>query len=223
MEVPQTVERVILARSTGSRPPHTVLLIAASALGRRFDLPLLEGVSGERRGAADGLTSCSASTSCTSAPLASAGVPVQARADSGDRLPDGPHPAAAELHQKAARWLEDHYADNQDEVVRLARPPLARGRRRGQGDRVPHAGRRKARQEYALDEAIEHYRALLPLLEARGERQEIALVLFKLALALHTAMRFAESNETYQRAFENWTPPRDAGRSAGGNAEDGTS
>ena len=65
----------------------------------------------------------------------------------------------------------------------------------------------KARLEYALDEAIEHYRDLLPLLERRGERQEIALVLFKLALALHTSLRFAEANETYQRAFEHWTPP----------------
>src|SRR6185437_8677449 len=65
----------------------------------------------------------------------------------------------------------------------------------------------KARLEYALDEAIEHYRDLLPLLERRGERQEIALVLFKLALALHTSLRFAEANEAYQRAFAHWTPP----------------
>src|SRR5205085_3050538 len=65
----------------------------------------------------------------------------------------------------------------------------------------------KARQEYALDEAIEHYRDLLPLLERRGETREVALVLFKLALALHTSLRFAEANETYRRAFEHWTPP----------------
>jgi hypothetical protein len=31
-------------------------------------------------------------------------------------------------------------------------------------------------------------------------------VLFKLALALHMSLRFAEANETYQRAFEHWTP-----------------
>src|SRR3954451_19131885 len=65
----------------------------------------------------------------------------------------------------------------------------------------------RARQEWALDEAVEHYRALLPLLEARGERQEMALALFKLALALHTDLRFAEANDAYQRAFELWTPP----------------
>ena len=35
----------------------------------------------------------------------------------------------------------------------------------------------------------------------------MALVLFKLALALHTSLRFAEANDAYQRAFELWTPP----------------
>src|SRR5439155_26304315 len=59
---------------------------------------------------------------------------------------------------------------------------------------------------YALDEALGHYRALLPLLERRGQDQEIAQVLFKLALALHTSLRFAEANEAYQRAFRCWTP-----------------
>ncbi len=65
----------------------------------------------------------------------------------------------------------------------------------------------RARLDYALDEAIGHYRELLPILERRGERGEVALVLFKLALALHVSLRFEEANETYQRAFEFWTPP----------------
>jgi oligopeptide transport system substrate-binding protein len=68
----------------------------------------------------------------------------------------------------------------------------------------------QAREEHALDEAIEHYRDLLPLLERRGERQEMALVLFKLALALHMALRFGEANEAYQRAFAHWTAPEPA-------------
>jgi ABC-type transport system substrate-binding protein len=65
----------------------------------------------------------------------------------------------------------------------------------------------RARQDYALDVAIGHYRELLPILERRGERREIALVLFKLALALHMSLRFKEANETYQRAFPYWSPP----------------
>src|ERR1041385_9102743 len=65
----------------------------------------------------------------------------------------------------------------------------------------------KARQDYALDEAIEYYEQLLPLLERRGESQAVALVLFKLALALHTSLRYAEANSAYQRAFDHWQPP----------------
>ena len=32
-------------------------------------------------------------------------------------------------------------------------------------------------------------------------------MLFKLALALHMSLRFAEANDAYQRAFDRWTPP----------------
>ena len=113
-----------------------------------------------------------------------------------------------QLHRRAAEWLEERYSERDVRGARPARVSLAAGR--GRGRRRPsyllRAGD-KARLEYALDEAIEHYRDLLPLLERRGERQEIALVLFKLALALHTSLRFAEANEAYQRAFDHWTPP----------------
>ena len=209
VEVPPTVERVILARVDRLAPSTHELLIAASVLGRQFNLPLLAGVSGNGDALRSGLSE-----------LQRLDVVREAR-----RWPQPEYqfkhaliqetvyrtvltPRRAELHQKAAQWLEEQYADNQDEVYGLlAHHWLAADDEDKAIVYLTRAGD-KARQEYALDEAIQHYRALLPLLEARGARQEIALVLFKLALALHTAMRFAESNETYQRAFENWTPPR---------------
>ncbi len=90
-----------------------------------------------------------------------------------------------------------------DEVAGVARAPLAGGRGRGQGGRVPHqrrrpraAGVRARRGDRALP------RARSRSSERRGERREMALVLFKLALALHMSLRFAEANDTYQRAFE---------------------
>jgi oligopeptide transport system substrate-binding protein len=111
------------------------------------------------------------------------------------------------LHRRAAEWLEERYAGREGEVLGLlAYHWLCAEDEAKAADYLLRAGD-KARLEYALDEAIEHYRDLLPLLERRGERQEIALVLFKLALALHTSLRFAEANEAYQRAFEHWTPP----------------
>jgi oligopeptide transport system substrate-binding protein len=64
------------------------------------------------------------------------------------------------------------------------------------------------RQEYALDEAVGYYRELLPILERRGANREMALVLFKLALALHMSLRFREANDAYQRAFPLWSAPQ---------------
>ncbi|HLY35559.1 MAG TPA: peptide ABC transporter substrate-binding protein, partial [Candidatus Limnocylindria bacterium] len=48
--------------------------------------------------------------------------------------------------------------------------------------------------------------------ERRGDRRSMALVLFKLAGALHTSLRFREANAAYQQAFEHWSPsvPPDA-------------
>ena len=141
--------------------------------------------------------------------VARARVPVQARADPGGRLPD-------------ARDRPAHRAARQGGGVARGGVRGTRGRggrrcSRTTGSRRTTRTRRssaslragdRARQEYALDEAIEYYRELLPILGRRGERHAIALVLFKLALAFHMSLRFAEANEMYQRAFDFWTPPR---------------
>jgi ABC-type oligopeptide transport system substrate-binding subunit/class 3 adenylate cyclase len=209
IEVPQTVEKVILARLDRLSPASHDVVTAAAALGRRFALPLLEGVL--EAGAGDALHE-----------LQRLGLIEQGR-----RWPQPEYrfrhaliqetayrtllgPARATLHRRAAEWLEERYAERDAEVLGLlAHHWLAAESETKAAGYLMRAGD-KARQEYALDEAIEHYRILLPLLERRGERQAIALVLFKLALALHTSLRFAEANEAYQRAFAHWTPPESA-------------
>ena len=209
IEVPQTVEKVILARLDRLSPISHEVITAAAALGRRFALPLLEGVL--ETGAGDALHE-----------LQRLGLVEQSR-----RWPQPEYrfrhaliqetayrtllgPARARLHRRAAEWLEERYADRDAEVLGLlAHHWLAAENEAKATGYLLRAGD-KARQEYALDEAIEHYRVLLPLLERQGERQAIALVLFKLALALHTSLRFAEANEAYQRAFAHWTPPQPA-------------
>ncbi len=206
VEVPPTVEKVILARLDRLSPAARELVTAASALGRSFALPLLEGVVGEVP--PESLHE-----------LQRLGLLRQSR-----RWPQPEYrfrhaliqetayrtllgEQRTRLHRRAAEWLEERYAERDVEVLGLlAHHWLAAEDEAKAADYLLRAGD-KARLEYALDEAIEHYRDLLPLLEKRGERQEIALVLFKLALALHTSLRFAEANEAYQRAFENWTPP----------------
>jgi ABC-type oligopeptide transport system substrate-binding subunit/class 3 adenylate cyclase len=206
VEVPETVEKVILARLDRLPSASHEVVAAASALGRRFALPLLEGVLDEPPGEA-------------LHELQRFGLLLQSR-----RWPQPEfrfrhaliqetayrtllaEPRAA-LHRRAAEWLEERYAGHDAEVLGLlAHHWLAAANDDRAAGYLLRAGD-KARQEHALDEAIEHYRSLLPLLERRGERRAIALVLFKLALALHTSLRFSEANEAYQRAFEHWTRP----------------
>jgi oligopeptide transport system substrate-binding protein len=197
---------VILARLDRLSPGSRDVVTAASALGRRFALPLLEGVLED--GAGDALHE-----------LQRLGLLQQSR-----RWPQPEYrfrhaliqetayrtllaAPRARLHRRAAEWLEERYGGHETEVLGLlAYHWLAAANEEKAVDYLLRAGD-KARQEYALDEAIEHYRALLPLLERRGELQASALVLFKLALALHTSLRFAEANAAYQRAFATWTPP----------------
>ncbi len=209
IEVPQTVEKVILARLDRLSPTSHDVVTAASALGRRFALPLLEGVLEE--GPSDALHE-----------LQRLGLLQQSR-----RWPQPEYPfrhaliqetayrtllaaPRARLHRRAAEWLEERYGGHETEVLGLlAHHWLAAENEDKAVDYLLRAGDR-TRQEYALNEAIEHYRALLPLLERRGERQASALVLFKLALALHTSLRFVEANAVYQQAFDLWSPPEPA-------------
>ena len=119
------------------------------------------------------------------------------------------------LHRRAAAWLEARYAGREDEVAGLlAHHWLAAADEDKAVAYLARAGDR-ARQEYALDEAVGYYRELLPILERRGATQEMALVLFKLALALHMSLRFREANDAYQRAFPLWSAPRAAGHPSG--------
>jgi ABC-type oligopeptide transport system substrate-binding subunit/class 3 adenylate cyclase len=206
VEVPPTVEKAILARLDRLSAQARDLVTAASALGRTFALPLLEGVLDEDAGEA-------------LHELQRLGLLRQSR-----RWPQPEYrfrhaliqetayrtllaEQRTRLHRRAAEWLEARYAGREGEVLGLLAYHWLRAEDEAKAaDYLLRAGD-KARLEYALDEAIEHYRDLLPLLERRGERQEIALVLFKLALALHTSLRFADANEAYQRAFGHWTPP----------------
>jgi ABC-type oligopeptide transport system substrate-binding subunit/class 3 adenylate cyclase len=209
VHVPETVEKVILARIDRLTPACHEVITAASVLGRRFGLPLLEGVSEGNGTLRDSLTELQ-------------------RLDlvrEGRRWPEPEYrfkhaliqeaaygtilsERRVRLHRRAAEWLERRSDENaQEEVLGLLAHHWLAAQDEDKAIQYLTQAADRARLEYALDESIGHYRALLPLLERRGERQAVALALFKLALALHTSLRFAEANQAYQRAFEHWTPP----------------
>ena len=207
--MPPTVEKVILARIDRLDAGAREALVAASVLGRQFGVPLLEAVVGGEEGAVrqslldlmrldlvrEGHRWPEPEYRFKHALIQEAAYRTLVTADRN------------RLHREAAGWLEARYAGREEEVAGLlAHHWLAADDEDKAVTYLTIAGDR-ARQEYALDEAIGHYRELLPILERRGEDREIALVLFKLALALHVSLRFKEANETYQRAFGFWSPP----------------
>ena len=209
VEVPPTVEKVILARIDRLQPDAHDALMAASVLGRQFGLPLLEAVSGGEGDVQRSLLELQRldlvreSRRWPEPEFRFKHVLIQ-EAAYRTLVTD----QRTALHGKAAAWLEEAYAGREDEVAGLlAHHWLAAEDEDKAAVFLLRAGDR-ARQEYALDEAIEYYRELLPILGRREERHAIALVLFKLALAFHMSLRFAEANEMYQRAFDFWTPPR---------------
>jgi ABC-type oligopeptide transport system substrate-binding subunit/class 3 adenylate cyclase len=204
--VPPTVEQVILARIDRLSGPSRDALMAASVLGRQFGLPLLEAVAGEDVTAAlsdlQRLDLVREAHRWPEPEYRFKHALIQEAAYRTLVTPD-----RNQLHRKAAEWLEDRSENLEAEDAGLLAHHWLAAADEDQAARYLTRAGDRARQDYALDEAIEYYRELLPILERRGEQQAIALVLFKLALALHMSLRFAEANDTYQRAFGFWTPP----------------
>jgi ABC-type oligopeptide transport system substrate-binding subunit/class 3 adenylate cyclase len=206
-EIPLTIEKVILSRLDKLTPTVRNTATAGAVLGRTFSLPLLEAVCEE---------------SDVRGPLSEL-----MRLDllrEGRRWPEPEfsfkHALIQEtayrtlvrddrrtLHRRAAEWLESKAAGREHEGAGLLAHHWLGADDEDKAIRYLTMAGDGARLAYALDEAVAHYRELLPLLERRGQRQEMALVLFKLALALHMSLRFAEANDAYQRAFPLWEAP----------------
>jgi ABC-type transport system substrate-binding protein/class 3 adenylate cyclase len=207
VEIPPTVEKVILARIDRLPAADHDVLTAAAVLGRKFGLPLLEGVTGNG--------------------TLQASLSALQRLDLLRESRRWPQPEyrfkhaliqeaayrtlltdrRTSLHRRAAQWLENRCAENEEEAFGLLAHHWQQADDEDKAVLYLSRAADAARREWALDEAIEHYRALLRILERRGEQQEMALVLFKLALALHVSLRFSEANVAYARGFELWSPP----------------
>jgi len=206
IDVPATVEKVIVARVDRLTAECREVLTAASVLGRSFSLSLLAGVAGGEDKLREPLRELQRldllrqSRRWPQPEFRFKHILIQ---EAVYRTIVGTE--RRQLHREAALWLEGRTESADDSLALLAHHWLAAADEPKAVEYLMRAGD-KARQEYALDEAIGHYRDLLPLLERRGESQAVALVRFKLALALHTSMRFAEANDTYQRAFAQWQP-----------------
>jgi ABC-type oligopeptide transport system substrate-binding subunit/class 3 adenylate cyclase len=208
LEIPQTLEGVIIARIDRLDPEWREALTSASVLGRTFGLELIEAVAG------------------LSSPAVRQSVHHLLRLDllreeSGGAKPvyrfkhaliqeAAYHtlvgPKRATLHRRAAEWYEAYYADRLERVYGLIAHHWLESDDHEKAAHYLKLAGDQALAEWALDEAVGHYRALVPLLEEAERQQDAAETLFQLATALHLAMRYREANETWQRAFRKWSP-----------------
>ena len=209
LEIPRTLEGVIIARIDRLEPEWREVLTDASVLGRTFGIGLLQAV-----------TELSTQSLRQSVHHLLRLDLLREEGGAGEPVYRYKHALIQEaayhtlvgtkratLHQRAAEWYETYYADRLERVYGLlAHHWLGTDDHAKAAHFLKLAGDR-ALAEWAIDEAVGHYRALVPLLEEAGRRQEAAETLFQLATALHLAMRYREANETWQRAFPQWTRP----------------
>ena len=163
VEIPPTVEKVILARIDRLEPSPRQALLAASVLGRRFSLSLLEAVADD-----SGIRSA---------------LSELQRLDfvrEGRRWPEPEfrfkHALIQEaayrtlvtedrtrLHRKAAETLEAQRGEGSREIAGLLAHHWLGAADEDKAVRYLTLAGDRARQEYALDEAVAYYRELLPL------------------------------------------------------------
>ena len=168
IHVPPTVEKVILARIDRLPPAAGEAVVCASVIGRSFSLPLLQAVAvGEDVRAAlgelmrvdlvrEGRRWPEPEYRFTHALIQETAYRTLV---AGDR---------ERLHRKVATWLEQHHAGREAEVAGVLAYHWLGARDEQQAIRYLAVAGDRARQEYALDEAIAYYRDLLPLLDGHG-------------------------------------------------------
>jgi len=210
LEIPQTLEGVIIARVDRLEPEWREVLTSASVLGRTFGLELIEAVAG--LGTSPVRQSVHHLLRLDLLREESSGAKPVYRFKHALIQEAAYHtlvgPKRATLHRRAAEWYEAYYADRLERVYGLIAHHWFESDDHDKAARYLKLAGDQALAEWALDEAVRHYRALVPVLEAAGRQQDAAETLFQVATALHLAMRYREANETWQQAFHQWNPPR---------------
>lgn len=182
--IPETVERVILARADRLPPTHREVLTAASVAGRRFDLSLLADLAGPHIALQDALHN-----------LQRLGFVVQER-----RWPEPEYrfkhvliqeaiyrtmlsDERTRLHQAAAESLERRTRATQDDVLALARHWRAAGHH-ARATPYYRRGAELAIRAFANDEAAEALTHALNLLHEEPESQSRDQLELELRIAL---------------------------------------
>jgi len=206
--IPDTLEGVIQARLDRLEPSWRRIVTAAAVLGRTFPQELLghlyDGTEEDLREGLHHLLRLEMLQQEQRLPEpvyrfrhALLQEAAQRSLVSGER---------ATLHRRAATWFEGHYGDRRERMYGLLAHHWLAAEDEEKAILYLRLAGEQARSEWALDEAVRHFQLLAPLLERSGREAEAAAALFELALTLNLAMRFAEADRTWQRAFLTQPP-----------------
>jgi ABC-type transport system substrate-binding protein/class 3 adenylate cyclase len=110
-------------------------------------------------------------------------------------------PTRRELHRRVGEALEELYGESREEVYDLLARHFAEADEPEKAVDYLLAAGDKARQLYADQEALEHYRRARTFLARLGDERRARDTLFKMALAHHLAFDFEQAEEAYDEAF----------------------
>ena len=210
LTVPTTIEGVILARIDRLDPAWREVVTAASVLGRSFGLQELQAVSGLEEGtvrdAMHHLLRLDLIREERRWPAATYRFKHALIQETAYRTLVAARRVL--LHRRAAEWFKAAHRESPERFYGLLAHHYRLAKDKEQATRYLRLAADSARDEWALDEAIQHYADLSPLLEAAGHSDESAELLFQMGTMLHLAMRYREANDAWQRAFRAWRPRR---------------
>ncbi|HEV2218613.1 MAG TPA: ABC transporter substrate-binding protein [Candidatus Dormibacteraeota bacterium] len=209
LSLPPTLEGVILARLDRLEAGWRSVLTAAAACGRRFSFGLLQAVArvdeAHLREALHHLQRLDLLQEERRWPEASYRFKHALIQEAAYRTLLNTR--RRDLHASAAKWLQARYAESPERVYGLIAHHWLSAEDDQEAARYLQLAGEQALREWALDEAVDHYRSLLPLLERLGQEEQSTELLFRLASTLHLALRNREAAEVWREAFARWRYP----------------
>ncbi len=203
MPSPRSVRDVVLQRVGRMDAAAQRLLALAAAIGRQFDLPLLQAAAGPDADAVEGSLH-----EWQRRRLVSSGAPgvldfahdkirtiVYHATDSTTRRT---------LHRQIGEALERLFPDPTAEQVGLLAHHWEQARVPEKASTYLLRAGDHARLLYAHQEATDYYRRALTYLKEQGQHEQAARTLTKLGLTYHNAFDFQQARRAYDEGFVLW-------------------
>jgi class 3 adenylate cyclase/tetratricopeptide (TPR) repeat protein len=109
-----------------------------------------------------------------------------------------------EFHRRVGLALESLYADRKEETYGLLAYHFGRAGEHAKAIEYANQAGDRARELFAYREAIDYYQQALRVLKEQGEYELAARTLMKIGLMYHTLFDFPRSHEAYEEGFALW-------------------